>query len=78
MNNLTEHFDQLYRENYVKVYNLALGLTGNSDEAEEITQEAFFRALKSYDTFRHDSSFFTWIYRIMLNVSNSYMKRKKN
>lgn len=73
-----EEFDLLYRENYVKVYNLALGLTGNSDEAEEITQEAFFRALKSYDTFRHDSSFFTWIYRITLNASNSYMKKKKN
>ena len=73
-----EEFELLYRENYEKVYNLALGLTGNSGEAEEITQEAFYRALKSFDTFRRDSSFFTWIYRIALNVSSSYMKKKKD
>jgi len=73
-----EEFEALYRENYEKVYNLALGLTGNGEQAEEITQEAFFRALKSFNTFRHDSSFFTWIYRITLNVSSSYMKKKKS
>ena len=54
-----EEFELLYKENYKRVYNLALGLTSNSDKAEEITQEAFFCALKSFDTFRHDSSFFT-------------------
>ena len=73
-----EEFELLYRENYKKVYNLALGLTSDSDKAEEITQEAFFCALKSFDTFRHDSSFFTWIYRITLNISSSYMKKKRN
>ncbi len=78
VNTYKEEFEHLYSENYHKVYNLALGLTGNPDEAEEITQEAFYRALKSYGSFRHDSSFFTWIYRITLNVSNNYLKRKKN
>jgi len=74
--NKTEEFEALYKENHKKVYKLALALTGNSEQAEEITQEAFFRTLKSFDTFRHESSFFTWIYRITLNVSNSYMKKK--
>lgn len=75
--NFSKEFEQLYSENQAKVYKLALGLTGNANDAEEITQEAFFRALRSYDTFRKDSSFFTWIYRIALNVANGYMEQRK-
>lgn len=70
-------FEQLYDEHFIKVYRLALGLVKNSFDAEEITQESFLRAFRSYDSFREDSSFFTWIYRITLNVSNDYMKKKE-
>jgi len=67
-------FDQLYRDNQAKVYRLAVALCGNAHDAEDITQEAFFRAFRSYDTFREDSSFFTWIYRITVNVANDHLK----
>lgn len=67
-------FDKLYHENRPKVYRLALALAGNTHDAEDITQEAFFRAFRSYDTFRQESSFFTWIYRIALNVANDHLK----
>ncbi len=67
-------FDQLYRENQPKVYRLALAMTANTHDAEDITQEAFFRAFRSYDSFRQDSSFFTWIYRITMNVANDHLK----
>lgn len=81
MNSLTEDFtelfDQLYRDNYVNVYRLALGLTHNPNDAEDITQEAFIRAFRSYHTFREESSFFTWIYRITVNVANDYMRQRK-
>lgn len=73
---LAELFDQLYRVNQAKVYKLALSLTGNTNDAEEITQEAFFRAFRSYHTFRADSSFSTWIYRITLNVAKDYLKQR--
>ncbi|MDD4238235.1 MAG: RNA polymerase sigma factor [Desulfotomaculaceae bacterium] len=73
---LAELFDQLYRDNQAKVYKLALSLTGNANDADEITQEAFFRAFRSYHTFREDSSFFTWIYRITINVANDYIKQR--
>lgn len=73
----SEEFEQLYYENQAKVYQLAHGLTGNANDAEEITQEAFYRALRSFGTFRKDSSFFTWIYRITLNVANNYLKQRK-
>ncbi len=69
-----ELFEQLYRDNQPKVYRLALSLAGNTHDAEDITQEAFFRAFRSYDTFRGESSFFTWIYRIALNVANDHLK----
>lgn len=71
-----ELFDSLYRENQPKVYRLALSLAGNTHDAEDITQEAFFRAFRSYGTFRQDSSFFTWIYRITINVASDYLKHR--
>lgn len=71
-----ELFDRLYRDNQSKVYRLALGLTANANDAEDITQEAFFRAFRSYHSFRQESSFFTWIYRITLNVANGYLKKR--
>ncbi|AGK99806.1 RNA polymerase sigma factor [Desulfoscipio gibsoniae] len=73
---LAELFDRLYCDNQAKVYKLALGLTGNANDAEDITQEAFFRAFRFYHTFREESSFFTWIYRITLNVANDYLKQR--
>lgn len=71
-----ELFDRLYRDNQAKVYRLAMGLAGNATDAEEITQEAFYRAFRSFHSFREDSSFFTWIYRITLNVSNDYLRQR--
>lgn len=74
---ISEEFEGLYYDNYQKVYKLALGLTGNTNDAEEITQESFFRAYQYYENFRKESSFFTWIYRITLNVANGYLKQRK-
>jgi RNA polymerase sigma-70 factor, ECF subfamily len=71
-----ESFELHYRANYSKVYRLALGLAGNPHDAEEITQEAFVRALRAYGSFRGECSFFTWIYRIALNVCSRYLKRR--
>ncbi|HEX2954979.1 MAG TPA: RNA polymerase sigma factor [Bacillota bacterium] len=71
-----EEFADLYQENSIKVYRLALGLSGNAQDAEEITQEAFLRAYRSFDTFRGASSFFTWIYRITINVAHDFMKQR--
>lgn len=71
-----ELFDRLYHDNQAKVYRLALALAGNAHDAEDITQEAFLRAFRSYGTFREESSFFTWIYRIAINVTNDYLKHR--
>lgn len=50
------------------VYNLALRTLRNPEEAEDIAQEAFVRAWQALLSFRHQSSFRTWIYRIVLNL----------
>lgn len=67
-------FSRLYDENHSKVYRLAYALAGNANDAEEITQEAFLRAFRSFASFRNDSTFFTWIYRITINAANDYLK----
>ncbi|MBP7461109.1 MAG: RNA polymerase sigma factor [Candidatus Delongbacteria bacterium] len=70
-------FDGLVMENQDKVYRLAYGLSGNRSDAEEITQEAFFRAFRFFESFRRESSFFTWIYRITLNVAHDHLQYRR-
>jgi RNA polymerase sigma-70 factor, ECF subfamily len=69
-------FDQLYRNNVEKVHKLALALTGNPHDAEEVTQDAFLRAFRSYHEFRQECAFSTWVYRIAVNVANDYLRRR--
>lgn len=60
-----------------RVYSLALRSTGSEDDAADITQEVFLRAYRSLDTFRGDSGFSTWLYRITSNLCVD-LARKKN
>lgn len=72
----TAALDRLYRDNQPLVYRLALTLTCNAHDAEEITQEVFFRAFRSLESFREECAFSTWIYRITLNVATDYLKSR--
>ena len=58
------------------VLKLALGLTGNSQDAEEVTQEAFLKAFRCYGDFREECAFSTWICRIAINVANDYLRQR--
>jgi len=60
-----------------KLYNLAYDLTNNSADAEDLTQEVFFKAFSQINRFRGDSAFVTWLYRITFNLYLD-MKRKKS
>ncbi len=51
-----------------RVVSVALGVTGNYQDAEDIAQEAFIKAYRNLPTFRGQSSFYTWLYRIVLNL----------
>lgn len=56
---------------------LAVRLTGNREEAEELVQDAFVRAYKSLDQFRGDARFGTWFYRILYNLCMTKVTRRR-
>ncbi len=75
MENVT--FDQIYQSYFDPVYRYVLSLSRDPHTAEEITQEAFFKALKSLDRFRGDSSLKSWLCTIARNLWISEQRKKK-
>lgn len=63
-----EAIEALIRHFQNRVFSLALRLTRNRTEAEDVVQETFVRALEALPTFRGEAGFFTWLYRITLNL----------
>jgi RNA polymerase sigma-70 factor (ECF subfamily) len=61
-------FDQKMQATYRKVYNMAYRLSGNRPDAEDLTQEAFIRAYRSFDDYEGDKPFENWIYRIVTRL----------
>ncbi|GMW01411.1 MAG: hypothetical protein AMXMBFR84_25480 [Candidatus Hydrogenedentota bacterium] len=61
-------FEQLYRDTVGRVYGLCLRMCGEAWLAEELAQDAFVRAWDRLDSFRADSAFSSWVYRIAVNV----------
>jgi RNA polymerase sigma-70 factor (ECF subfamily) len=59
-----------------RVVQLALGMVKDADEAMDITQETFVRVHRYLPSFKGDSSFFTWTYRIAMNLSLDVQRRK--
>ncbi len=59
------------------VYNVALRLTGNAEEAEGVMQETFLKVLEALPTFRGDSQLGTWIYRIATNFALMQLRKRK-
>lgn len=61
-------FEEIVRRYARFVYNLALRLTQNPQEAEDLSQEAFVRVWKALPSFRIEARFRTWLYRIVTNL----------
>ena len=72
-----DSFDQIYQAYFDPVYRYALSLSGNADLAEEITQETFFKAMRSLDQFQGKSSLKSWLCAIAKNVWLSEQRKKK-
>ena len=62
-------FASIIDRHKTSVFNLALRIVGNREDAEEAAQDAFVRAFRALDNFRRDAKFSTWLYRIAANVS---------
>ena len=70
-------FEELVRNYDQAVLRLALHLTGSEQDAQDIYQEAFLRAYQNLDRFRFESSFYTWIYRIVTNLCLDHLRRRQ-
>jgi len=68
--------EQVFREHYESVYRLALSLSGNHADAEDIAQEAFVAIIRALPRFRHEAKLSTWIYRITLRVGTKWLAKR--
>jgi RNA polymerase sigma-70 factor, ECF subfamily len=68
-------FEALVRRYDRRILSLALGMTGNPQDAQDIFQETFLAAYRALPRFRMDSSFYTWIYRIAVNKAINFRRR---
>lgn len=76
LNGDTQAYEAIVRSYEKKVYNLALRMVGNPDDAADMAQETFIKAYKALDSFRSDSKFSVWLYRIATNVCLDFLRRK--
>jgi len=58
-----------------RIYNVILKICANPDDAAELTQETFVKVMQNFDKFAGKSSFYTWVFRIAVNLTLNYCKR---
>jgi RNA polymerase sigma-70 factor (ECF subfamily) len=71
-----EAFADLVRRHERRVYGVALRMAGNPADADDLAQEVFLTAWRSIGSFRGGSSFYTWLYRIAVNASLTFLKKR--
>lgn len=69
-------FEELAARYETKVYTIAYRYTGNHHDASDLAQEAFIRVYRAIGGFRGESSFLTWLYRVVTNVCKDEMRRR--
>lgn len=72
-----EAFASIVERHKDNVYNLALKICGNREDAEEIAQDSFIKVYRSLKSFKGKSSFSTWLYRIVYNTSMTFVRKNK-
>lgn len=70
-------FNELMAETYKKVYNMAYRLAGNRTDAEDLTQEAFYRAYRSFRDYEGDRPFENWIFRIVTRLFLDLLRNRR-
>lgn len=72
----TGAYEELVRRYHSKIYGLVYSMTSSREDAEDLVQEVFVKAWKALGHFREQSGFYTWIYRIALNCTINFRKRR--
>ena len=70
-------FEQLVTTHQPAIYRLALRMTGNPEDAADMTQEVFLRAYRALGTFRGESKFSVWLYRLTTNVCIDFLRSRR-
>jgi len=65
---------QLYKD---RIFNIAYRMANSKQDAEDITQMAFVRVFKKIDSFRGDSAFSSWVYRLTVNICINHFRKEK-
>ena len=73
----TEAFDELVTRYRTRVFSMIYNMVHNEQDAWDLAQDSFVKAWKSIKRFRGRSSFYTWIYRIVMNVSIDWLRKKQ-
>ena len=73
----TEAFDQLVSRFRTRVFSMIYNMVHNEQDAWDLAQDSFLKAWKSIARFRGHSSFYTWMYRIVMNVTIDWLRKKQ-
>lgn len=71
-------YDDLVRRYQERIYATIYHMTANHDDANDLAQESFIKGFRALKTFKGDSSFFTWVYRIAVNKTINFLKQRRN
>lgn len=78
MHKQQNYFNLLYKNHSILVYNVALHYLQNSEDAEEVAQDVFMKVYTALGDFKGESHIKTWLYRITINQSLDFIKKKNS
>src|SRR3982075_4585552 len=73
----TEPFDELVTRYRTRIFAMIYNMVHNEQDAWDLAQDSFVKAWKSIGRFRGKSSFYTWIYRIVMNVTIDWLRKRQ-
>jgi RNA polymerase sigma-70 factor, ECF subfamily len=74
----TAAFEKLIEKYKSRLYGVIYNMLGNHEDAADLSQETFIRAFKSMSGFRSKANFYTWLYRIGVNTTLNFIKKRKD
>lgn len=69
-------FEEIYKRHHGRVYSLCMRMTGNTAEAEDLTQDAFIQLHRKIGSFRGESAFTTWLHRLTVNIVLMHFRKR--
>lgn len=73
----TVAYGELVRRYQGKIYGLVYNMTANKEDTEDVVQDVFVKAFAALRRFKGGSSFYTWVYRIAVNTTINFLKKRK-